>query len=90
MRITNWQFLAGVLLTPLLLAPTVSAQRPAGKPVPGEKNTPPARGERLVTSLKPGDAAPDFTLPTLKGDQKVRLSDSKGKKPVVLIFGSYT
>jgi hypothetical protein len=34
--------------------------------------------------LNLGDPAPDFTL------NQVRLSSFQGKKPVVLIFGSYT
>jgi peroxiredoxin len=40
------------------------------------------------TRTKPltvGDAAPDFTLVDSHG-QKVTLSDSKGKNPVVLVF----
>ncbi len=37
-----------------------------------------------------GDAAPDFTLPTHDGSATVTLIDSRGKKPVVLIFGSFT
>ncbi len=57
---------------------------------PGERNTPPAFGERVRTDLKVGDLAPDFTLPATKGKTKVTLSKFKGKKPVVLIFGSYT
>ena len=40
--------------------------------------------------LQPGDAAPDFTLKTLDGSAQVRISSSRDKKPVVLIFGSYT
>lgn len=40
--------------------------------------------------LKVGDPAPDFTLRRLKGKDKVKLSSFKGKRPVVLIFGSYT
>ncbi len=34
--------------------------------------------------------APDFTLRRLDGDGTVKLSDFIGKKPVVLVFGSYT
>jgi hypothetical protein len=41
-------------------------------------------------ALQPGDAAPDFSLPLLHGDRKVTLSEEYRKKPVVLIFGSYT
>lgn len=34
--------------------------------------------------------APDFALKTLDGTETIRLSDFRGKKPVVLIFGSFT
>ena len=37
-----------------------------------------------------GDAAPDFTLPTVDGSTTVTFSDSRGQRPVVLIFGSFT
>jgi hypothetical protein len=42
-----------------------------------------------------GQAAPDFELPYLPGHggaegETVRLSDRFGKRPVALIFGSYT
>ena len=40
--------------------------------------------------LRVGDPAPDFTLPMLKGDQRVTLSAEYRHKPVVLVFGSYT
>ncbi len=36
-----------------------------------------------------GDAAYDFDLRRLEGEERVRLSDSRGR-PVGLIFGSYT
>ena len=36
-------------------------------------------------ALKPGDLAPDFTLPSTVGE-KVTLSDYRGKKSVVLLF----
>ncbi len=42
-----------------------------------------------------GDPAPDFTLPWLQGSgpdgsKTLTLSDHFGKRPVALIFGSYT
>jgi hypothetical protein len=37
-----------------------------------------------------GDAAPDFTLKTQDGRHQVRLAEIVGKKPVVLVFGSFT
>lgn len=39
---------------------------------------------------KAGDEAPDFELRDAKGNDQVRLSDFRGKKPVALAFGSYT
>ncbi|MCH7728825.1 MAG: hypothetical protein IH991_20420 [Planctomycetes bacterium] len=57
---------------------------------PGEIITRPARGERHSDTLKVGDLAPDFMLTDPSGKREVTLSSFKGKKPVVLIFGSYT
>jgi peroxiredoxin len=39
-----------------------------------------------TTTLAAGDTAPDFTLPGHRDGEKVRLSDFKGKKNVVLAF----
>jgi len=39
---------------------------------------------------KPGDQAPDFELHDTNGQNPVRLSDFRGKRPVALIFGSFT
>ena len=41
-------------------------------------------------SARVGQPAPDFDLETLDKTGRVRLSDFRGSKPVVLIFGSYT
>jgi len=41
------------------------------------------------SSLRAGEDAPDFELPTLDGD-RVRLSAFRGKKHVLLEFGSIT
>ena len=37
-----------------------------------------------------GDMAPDFTLTDVSGTRTVTLSDFRGKKPVALVFGSFT
>lgn len=41
-------------------------------------------------NLRPGDPAPDFQLPSLDQTCEVSLSSLRGKKPVFLVFGSYT
>ena len=78
----------GVLDQEELKAAPAKKQRPAGRP--GEVITPAAKAERQKDQLKVGDLAPDFTLPELKGSKEVTLSSFRGKKPVVLIFASYT
>ena len=40
--------------------------------------------------LKVGDVAPKFKLDILKTDKKFELASNFGKRPTVLIFGSYT
>jgi hypothetical protein len=37
-----------------------------------------------------GEEAPDFELPRLGSDERVRLSSYRGRMPVALIFGSFT
>jgi peroxiredoxin len=39
---------------------------------------------------KEGDDAPDFELSDAQGKSRIQLSSFRGKKPVALIFGSYT
>ncbi len=39
---------------------------------------------------KAGDEVPDFELKDVNGENSVRLSDYQGRKPVALIFGSFT
>ncbi len=47
-----------------------------------------------ATSVKQGESAPDFTLPYLPGHgvegESMTRSSHLGKRPVGLIFGSYT
>ncbi len=49
-----------------------------------------AMKQRREGKLKVGDAATDFTLDSPDGKKNFKLSSFKGKKPVVLVFGSYT
>lgn len=37
-----------------------------------------------------GDIAPDFELRDVSGEDTVRLSEFRGKRPVALVFGSFT
>jgi peroxiredoxin len=53
-------------------------------PFPGNRTILPKSKVNLMTALKPGVQAPDFTLSTTP-DQKVSLSDFRGQ-PVVLVF----
>ena len=54
--------------------------------LPGQRIWMWARGGSLST----GDPAPDFTLDTYNHSDRVTLSSHQGKRPVVLVFGSYT
>lgn len=54
------------------------------------KSSDEAMPDREPTAPRKGDAAPDFVLQDPDGKRRVRLSDFKGKAPVILLFGSYT
>jgi peroxiredoxin len=43
-----------------------------------------------VQAPRVGDMAPDFELRDANGANPVRLSAFRGKKPVALVFGSFT
>ena len=49
-----------------------------------------ATAARDETGPKEGDIPPDFNLKRVGSEEKVSLSSFKGKRPVGLIFGSYT
>ncbi len=70
------------LATPLALALIYGGTVQAGQPGPGDR---PQEGK-----LKTGEAAPEFSLKSPDGKTTFTLADQKGKKPVVLIFGSFT
>lgn len=89
MRSAHVLLACACLLTCTLSGPGADPPRRAGA-LPGETFTPPARGERQADRLRAGDPAPDFSLPAAAGKAEVRLSSFRGKRPVVLIFGSCT
>lgn len=45
---------------------------------------------RDETGPKVGEEAPDFHLKRLGSEERVSLSDFRGRRPVALAFGSYT
>jgi peroxiredoxin len=47
------------------------------------------RSGEFKSALRAGEEAPEFELPTLEGE-RVRLSQFRGKKHVLLEFGSIT
>lgn len=51
---------------------------------------PPMWARARAGTLQPGDAAPDFNLERQDHQGRVRLSELRGVRPVVLVFGSYT
>lgn len=48
--------------------------------------------QKKYDSLAPkvGEAAPDFKLWDVKGENPITLSSFQGHKPVALVFGSFT
>lgn len=46
--------------------------------------------QRREGDLVVGDPAPDFVLTALDGGAPIRLTEHIGKKPLVLVFGSFT
>lgn len=68
-----------------------SAKSGSGMPSPATMMYGLLTGEigSLNEGPRPGQRAPDFTLPTHDGTRQISLKDLRGK-PVVLIFGSFT
>lgn len=82
-RITS---LSIVLIAGLILSESLDVNSATGKRDRGRRG----RQARIDNAPKFGDVAPLFTLESQDGKSKTSLADFKGKKPVVLFFGSYT
>ena len=72
-------------------------ETPADSPLTLEQAMSSSLYQRLMTpQLAPGEAAYQFELPLLDPEthqpsgERIRLADFAGKRPVALIFGSYT
>lgn len=84
---TRGVWLFGVMLGTLIGA---GDARGAQSGPPGGAATRPGDARR-EGRLQVGDKAPDFSLKTLaEGEGDVKLSGFLGKRPVVLVFASYT
>jgi len=77
-----FHFTAGIAFIALC-----EAQRPAVR-TPAEFKA--MSVEDRAGKLKPGDAAIDFVLKVRHSEKTVTLSSYRDKRPVALIFGSYT
>jgi len=53
------------------------------------RSTGAGKSSEFKNSLRAGEEAPDFELPTLEGE-RVRLSSYRGEKHLLLEFGSIT
>jgi hypothetical protein len=84
MRIAMRGLVIGLCLA--VFVASVVAQQPGR----GPRGKGPRKDTRREGKYKVGDMAPDFKLATLDGKQQVTLSSFRGKRPVALIFGSYT
>ena len=46
--------------------------------------------DMMTVKVHEGEVAPDFELPLIDGNGRVRLSSLVEERPVALVFGSYT
>jgi len=103
-RMSRVHVALGLLLAGAWVAAALTAAQdaPSTRPAAGAGRSP--YPQYATAELKPGDLAPDFDLPRLESYrasmdsqaaskpevEKVKLSAFRGKKPVCLIFASYT
>jgi hypothetical protein len=91
--LTVWLAASAALFAVMLLPPVQFASIIAKLPAPVVFPVLPFQrlwGWARAGSLQIGDTAPDFDLASPDGATRVRLSEHRGVRPVVLVFGSYT
>jgi hypothetical protein len=84
--------LVGVVAASMWQSPGTFGQVMARVPMPLMMAIPfePIWMRARAGTLQPGDPAPEFSLPTIDKSRRVTLSEFRGRKPVALVFGSYT
>lgn len=91
MQLNRWS--AGsmvlVLAAATILSPPAAAQRQQRRKDDSRRMMKAHRNAK-DTAPKVGDDAPNFKLAMHDGDKDLELTSLRGKKPVVLVFGSYT
>lgn len=83
---------SGVLFVAMLQPPEKFAKTVSHVPWPAFAVLPfePLWNAARKGQLHVGDMAPDFDLETVDHQGRFALASARGKKPVVLVFGSYT
>lgn len=84
---------AGALVNATLALLLLASATASAQTHPTDGRPPEARDPKLFSDEGvpvPGDAAPPLKLRTLDGNKEVNLASFRGKKPVVLVFTSYT
>lgn len=101
-RCTLWSIVAVVVLTLGVQGQTAPNQgretagkaekkdRYSGRTVKSPRDGMGLIRARSTNCPRVGEMAPDFTLKTADGKRSVTLSSFRGKRPVVLVFGSFT
>ena len=87
------RFVLVMVLWLVLVIALCGAFTQQGDPETGEKpGAERAKREKMqdTKQLEVGDVAPTFKLKSLDGKEETDLEKFKGKKPVVLFFGSYS
>ncbi len=83
----SWPLGIAFLASVLVAASGVAQENELGNRPRDQRRRPRPEEEN---ALKTGQLAPTFTLQSLAGDETFDLRTSRGHRPVVLIFGSYT